>query len=74
MDKKIVYTTPSQQLELLKKKNLIINDEISALNKIERYGFIILLTATKSLTQKLKMGKEYIKPGSLLNKFFLCSL
>lgn len=74
MDKNIVYTTPSQQLELLKKKNLIINDEISALNKIERYGFIILLTATKSLTQKLKMGKEYIKPGSLLNKFFLCSL
>lgn len=42
--------------------------------KLRDMVFIILLTATKSLTQKLKMGKEYIKPGSLLNKFFLCSL
>lgn len=74
MDKKIVYTTPSQQLELLKKKNLIINDEISALNKIERYGFYNIINSYKEPYTETKNGKEYIKPGSLLNKFFLCSL
>lgn len=70
MDKNIVYTTPSQQLELLKKKNLIINDEISALNKIERYGFYNIINSYKEPYTETKNGKRIYKTGITFEQIF----
>lgn len=71
MDKKIEYSTISEQIELLRSKDLIIDDVDFASEQLKQFGYYNIINSYKVPYQRTLMVKKFLyqEPPSI--RFFL---
>ena len=70
MDNRITYTTVQEQIELLKSKGLLIEDEIIAAEKLNMYGYYNIINSYKSPYQTEENGVKTYIPGTTFEQIF----
>ena len=66
--KKIIYTTPEQQLEKLKSQNLIISDEDEAINFLKLFGYSNLIKSYRDPYVYFSNGNKIFRSGITFNQ------
>lgn len=70
MDKKIEYSTISEQIELLRSKDLIIDDVDFASEQLKQFGYYNIINSYKAPYQKDSDGKKVFIPGTSFEQIF----
>ena len=70
MDKKIEYSTISEQIELLRSKDLIIDDVDFASEQLKQFGYYNIINSYKAPYQKDSDGKKVFIPGTSFKQIF----
>lgn len=70
MAKDIKYTTSIQQIEQLKIKGLLFNDELEAQKNLDRYGYYNIINSYKGTYQTLENGKKVYLSNTTFEQIF----
>lgn len=70
MDKKIEYSTITEQIELLRSKDLIIDDLDFASEQLKQFGYYNIINSYKSPYQMDIDGKRVFIPGTSFEQIF----
>ncbi len=70
MEKKIDYTTPKQQIETLKNKGLLFDNEIAAEKRLKRYGYYNIINSYKEPYQILFNNERKYISGTTFEQIF----
>lgn len=70
MDNQIAYTTVKEQIELLKSKGLLFEDETDAAEKLNMYGYYNIINSYKSPYQFEENGTKTYSPGTTFEQIF----